>query len=224
MAEAARERLARLLGGDEVPKSFSAQVLAPPDTLCLEVDGVGPIRLPVQPAQARKLCEAAERAKFGHQEETILDPAVRDTWEAPRQLVHLEDSLGGALTELADELAVPKGCRLELELHALLVYMPGQFFLPHQAERGLRWDKLNRLLADPQLVERRGNHPADQGFRGMRHHSDLGDEAVPIGVHRLHGELGRHAGSLVPPGGHRVVAEGTFLRGPGRGVRVVGAA
>jgi hypothetical protein len=44
------------------------------------VEGVGPIRLPVNPAQAKKLCAVAGPAKFGHRDETILYPAVRDTW------------------------------------------------------------------------------------------------------------------------------------------------
>jgi hypothetical protein len=136
MAKAARERLARLLAGEEAV-AFSAQLSVPSDTLHLEVDGVGRVRLPVRPAQAKKLSGAARPAHFGHREETILDPAVRDTWEISPDLVSLggpswAPALEGALTELADELGVPAGNRLEAELHALLVYGPGQFFVPHQ--------------------------------------------------------------------------------------------
>ena len=136
MAKAARERLARLLAGEEAV-AFSAQLSVPSDTLHLEVDGVGQVRLPVRPAQAKKLCGVARPAHFGHREETILDPAVRDTWEPSPDLVSLggpswAPALERALTELADELGVPAGNRLEAELHALLVYGPGQFFVPHQ--------------------------------------------------------------------------------------------
>ncbi len=135
MAKAARERLARLLAGEEAG-AFSAQLSLPSDALRLEVDGVGQVRLPVRPAQAMKLCGVARPAHFGHGEETILDPAVRDTWEISPDLVSLggpswAPALEGALTELADELGVPAGNRLEAELHALLVYGPGQFFVPH---------------------------------------------------------------------------------------------
>jgi hypothetical protein len=135
MAKAARERLARLLAGEEAG-AFSAQLSLPANALALEVDGVGPVRLPVRPAQARKLCEVARPAHFGHREETILDPAVRDTWEISPDRVRLDGSswaraLEEALTELADELGVPAGSRLEAGLHALLVYGPGQFFVPH---------------------------------------------------------------------------------------------
>ena len=135
MAKPARERLARLLAGEEAGP-FSAQLSVPLDALHLAVDGVGPVRLPVRPAPARKLCEVARPAHFGHREETILDPAVRDTWEISPELLSLggpswAPALEGALSELADELGVPAGSRLEAELHALLVYGPGQFFVPH---------------------------------------------------------------------------------------------
>jgi hypothetical protein len=49
MAKAARERLARLLSGEE---AVSGQVSLPTDVLRLEVAGAGPIRLPVKPTQA----------------------------------------------------------------------------------------------------------------------------------------------------------------------------
>lgn len=135
MAKAARERLARLLAGEEAG-AFSAQLSVPSDALRLEVDGVGQVRLPVRSAQAKKLCMVARPAHFGHGEETILDPAVRDTWEISPGLVSLggpswAPALEGALAELADELGVPAGNQLGAELHALLVYGPGQFFVPH---------------------------------------------------------------------------------------------
>jgi 2OG-Fe(II) oxygenase superfamily len=136
MAKAARERLARLLAGEDAG-AFSAQLSVASDALRLEVDGVGQVRLPVRPAQSKKLCEVARPAHFGHREETILDPAVRDTWEISPDLVSLggpswAPALERALSELADELGVAVGNRLEAELHALLVYGPGQFFAPHQ--------------------------------------------------------------------------------------------
>jgi hypothetical protein len=65
VAKAARERLARLLSGEEAG-AFSGQVSLPADVLRLEVAGVGPIRLPVKPAQAAV-------------------PAVQCSWWAPRR-------------------------------------------------------------------------------------------------------------------------------------------
>ena len=54
MAKAARERLARLLAGEEAG-AFSAQLSVPSDTLRLEVDGVGQVRLPVRPGAGQEV-------------------------------------------------------------------------------------------------------------------------------------------------------------------------
>src|SRR5918997_6885419 len=43
----------------------------------LEVEGVGPVALPLMPMQARQLVAAAEPAPYGRGEETLIDPAVR---------------------------------------------------------------------------------------------------------------------------------------------------
>ncbi|MGH3283069.1 MAG: 2OG-Fe(II) oxygenase [Streptosporangiaceae bacterium] len=48
-------------------------------------------------------------------------------------------------------------------------------------------------------------------------------KALPAGVHRLHGQLGRDERPLVPAGRDRAVDPGAFLRRPGRGVGIVGA-
>jgi hypothetical protein len=49
MSTAARNRLARTLRGDE-QTAFSVELTAPADSLKLEVEGFGPVRLPVTPA------------------------------------------------------------------------------------------------------------------------------------------------------------------------------
>jgi hypothetical protein len=137
MAKAARERLARLLGGTEPDGSFSAQMQMPPDSLQLEVSGVGPVSLPVRAPMAKKLIGVARSARFGRGEETLTDTSVRDTWElTPDQI-----TLGGpgwtalmdrALEHFRDELGLPQAARLRAEPHSMLVYGKGQFFLPHQ--------------------------------------------------------------------------------------------
>jgi predicted 2-oxoglutarate/Fe(II)-dependent dioxygenase YbiX len=74
---------------------------------------------------------------FGRGEQTLSDPSVRDTWEIPPDLVTIAGprwaaTLGGVLDEVRDQLGLPLSSRLEAELHAMLVYGSGQFFLPHQ--------------------------------------------------------------------------------------------
>jgi hypothetical protein len=134
MATAARDRLARMLRGD-VKSAFSVELTARPDDLGLEVDGFGSVRFPVTPAKARKLIGLALPARFGQGEETVTDLAVRNTWEIPRQLVHATwnaPMLQAILETVKEELGLPNGSGLTVDLHSLLVYEPDQFFLAHQ--------------------------------------------------------------------------------------------
>ncbi|UGT61701.1 2OG-Fe(II) oxygenase [Nocardia asteroides] len=102
-------------------------------TIAVEVDGVGPLAFPVPPEQARQLRALAAPAQFGRGEQTLLDPAVRDTWKVPLDRVRVD---GGGFAAVLDtvraELGLPAGCALRAEPHSLLVYEPGQFFRRHR--------------------------------------------------------------------------------------------
>ncbi len=137
MAADAGERFAVLLGKLDVPGSFSARKAAPADDLNIEVRGVGALRFPVPEEQARALCEIGRPARYGRGEQTLLDRRVRDTWQIPSSRVRIDKrrwskTLVPVLDALRDDLGLPSGCRLEAELHSMLVYARGQFFLPHQ--------------------------------------------------------------------------------------------
>src|SRR3954453_11622856 len=137
MATTARERLAHLLRGSEQAVSFSAQLMAPPHVLHLEVSGVGPVSLPVRAPLAKKLIATARPAMFGRGEKTLTDTSVRDTWELTPNQVRLGGPGWTALMERAlehfrDELGLPPTSRLRADLHSMLIYGKGQFFLPHQ--------------------------------------------------------------------------------------------
>jgi 2OG-Fe(II) oxygenase superfamily len=137
MAKSAREQLARLLDDSEPAGSFSAQLSASADVLQLAVSGVGPVRLPVRAPVAKKLIAVARPAMFGRYEETLADTSVRDTWELTPDQVTLGGSgwpglMDRALEHFRDELGLPRTARLRAELHSMLVYGKGQFFLPHQ--------------------------------------------------------------------------------------------
>src|SRR4051794_41749300 len=73
--------LAAVLGTVQRPGDFfasgTAELLAP----MMEVDGVGPIALPLLSVQAEQLMAVAERAPYGRGEETLVDPAVRRAWQ-----------------------------------------------------------------------------------------------------------------------------------------------
>ena len=86
---------------------------------------------------AKKLIAVAQPAKFGRGEQTLTDASVRDTWEITPDLVTLagpvwEATLGAVLDRVRDELGLPPTTKLRAELHAMLAYGKGQFFLPHQ--------------------------------------------------------------------------------------------
>ncbi|MDP9442748.1 MAG: hydantoinase B/oxoprolinase family protein [Actinomycetota bacterium] len=133
----ARDRLATLLREVTAPGSFSAQRTARVDDLHLEVRGVGQVALPVADTQAKSLCRVGRPARYGRGELTLLDPRVRDTWEIPKSRVKLDKrewnkTLLPVLQSLRADLGLPSGCELKAELHSMLVYAPGQFFVPHQ--------------------------------------------------------------------------------------------
>jgi hypothetical protein len=133
----ARERIAALLGEVTSPGSFSARRAASVDDLHLEVRGLGQLLLPVPDAQAKQLCRLGRPARYGRGEQTLLDPRVRDTWEIPKSRVKIDkrrwnNTLLPVLEGLRGDLGLPSGCQLEAELHSMLVYARGQFFVPHQ--------------------------------------------------------------------------------------------
>ena len=67
--------LAVVLGKVRRPGDFfaagTAELLAP----LLEVDGVGPVALPLLPMQAKELIAVAEPAPYGRGQETVIDPS-----------------------------------------------------------------------------------------------------------------------------------------------------
>ncbi len=79
MTTTAREHLAGLLASTDRDGAFSAARSAPPDSLHLEVRGLGRLAIPVQDDQASQLCRLARPARYGRGQLTLLDQKVRDT-------------------------------------------------------------------------------------------------------------------------------------------------
>ncbi len=132
-----RRELTDLLAKISPPGAFAARTTAAPDALRLEVRGVGRVALPVTRARARRLCGVARPARYGLQDQTLLDPGVRDTWEIARSRIRIDQrrwkqTLLPELERIRRGLGLPEDCRLSAALHNMLVYEPGQFFLPHQ--------------------------------------------------------------------------------------------
>lgn len=137
MTNAARQDLADLLRDLKGGGSFSSCQTAPPGDLSIEVQGIGPLRLPVTAGQAKELRLIASPAQYGKGEETLLDRRVRDTWEVPRSRVSIDsrrwaNTIRPMLDLVRDDLGLPSTSSLDADLHSVLVYEPGQFFAAHQ--------------------------------------------------------------------------------------------
>jgi len=109
----------------------TAELLAP----SLEVEGVGPVALPLLPEQAGRIIAVAEAAPYGRGEETVVDPAVRRCWQIGPDRVrlggrHWARTLDRIVARAADGLGVIDP--VTAEFHKLLVYGPGSFFVGHR--------------------------------------------------------------------------------------------
>ena len=101
----------------------------------LEVEGVGRVALPLLPAQAVQLAAVAEPAPYGRGQDTVLDPAVRRSWQIGPERVRLGGrgwaaTLEAILSRVANGLGV--AAPIAASLHKLLLYEAGGFFVGHR--------------------------------------------------------------------------------------------
>ena len=127
--------LAAVLGKVRRPGDFFAagttELLAP----LLEVEGVGPVALPLLPVQARELIGVADPAPYGRGEQTLIDPAVRRCWQIGPDRVrirgrHWAQTLDTILARVAEGLGVD--APITAEFYKLLLYDEGSFFIGHR--------------------------------------------------------------------------------------------
>ncbi len=101
----------------------------------LEVEGVGPIALPLLPVQAEQLVAVAEEAPYGRGEETLVDTEVRRTWQIDASRIRIEGrSWAQTLEAIVAQVATGLGVtgKVVAELYKLLVYDQGSFFVSHR--------------------------------------------------------------------------------------------
>ena len=127
--------LAALLATIRRPGDFfaagTAELLAP----LLDVEGVGPVALPLLPAQAEQLAAVAEPAPYGRGAETLIDPAVRRSRQVGPDRVrisgrHWVRTLETIVARAAEGLGVDGP--VAAEFYKLLLYEEGGFFLGHR--------------------------------------------------------------------------------------------
>jgi predicted 2-oxoglutarate/Fe(II)-dependent dioxygenase YbiX len=101
----------------------------------IDVDGVGRIAFPILPVQTERLVEIAEAAPYGRGEETVVDRAVRRTWQIDSAKVRIggrrwEKALAGLVADIARGLGVSEP--VAADFYKLLVYDTGSFFVGHR--------------------------------------------------------------------------------------------
>ncbi|HEY6849694.1 MAG TPA: 2OG-Fe(II) oxygenase [Terracidiphilus sp.] len=127
--------LAALLGGVDRPGDFytagTCEIFAPG----LDVQGVGPIALPLLPVQAEQLIAIAQHAPYGRGEQTLVDTEVRRTWQIDPERVQIRGrAWDRTLENIVDRAAEGLGVTgpVAAEFYKLLVYDEGAFFVSHR--------------------------------------------------------------------------------------------
>lgn len=103
---------------------------APP--LSVAVADVGVLSAPATATELAALRKRCHPAPFGLREQTLIDPAVRDTGEIDADgltLTWADDAQARLCAQIAEGLGLKQ---VALVPHKLLCYGPGQFFKPHQ--------------------------------------------------------------------------------------------
>jgi len=129
------DELARCLSTVRTPGDFYAAGTSTIALPRLEVNGVGRLALPLLPAQAEQLVAIAERAPFGRGEDTLIDTAVRRTWQIGAGEIRIEGrQWTHALADIVARAAAGLGVSDPVvpELYKLLVYDEGSFFVSHR--------------------------------------------------------------------------------------------
>ncbi|HXP70547.1 MAG TPA: 2OG-Fe(II) oxygenase, partial [Candidatus Dormibacteraeota bacterium] len=127
--------LAALLSGVDRHGDFytagTCEIVAPG----LDVQGVGPIALPLLPVQAEQLIAIAQQAPYGRGEQTLVDTEVRRTWQIDPERVQIrgrawDRTLENIVGRAAEGLGVTGP--VAAEFYKLLVYDEGAFFVSHR--------------------------------------------------------------------------------------------
>jgi hypothetical protein len=148
--------LAEILGTIDRPGDFFAsgvmEMLAPR----LEVEGVGPIALPLLPVQAEQLIATAERAPYGRGIDTLTDTTVRRTWQIAPERVridgrHWRGTLEAILARVTEGLGVTEP--VDAEFYKLLIYDQGSFFVRHRDTEKLPGMFATLILVLPSVAE-----------------------------------------------------------------------
>jgi predicted 2-oxoglutarate/Fe(II)-dependent dioxygenase YbiX len=133
--ESINDALAAVLQGVRTPGDFFATGHCAMHVPLIEVDGAGPIALPLLPAQAAQIIAVAERAPYGRGGDTLVDTSVRRTWQIGADRVRIAGKHWAAMMDSVVERAavgLGAGAGVVAELYKLLIYDEGSYFVRHR--------------------------------------------------------------------------------------------
>lgn len=141
-----KEQILESLAGIDRPVSFCASGTWPLVLPGLEVNGIGPIGLPLSESAALQLIRCCRQAPYGKGTKTIVDTNVRRVWELdPEQFQLLNPEWSNCVDRITSVIQQHLGLGdqpLESQLYKLLIYEKGGFFLPHKDG-----EKADRMVA-----------------------------------------------------------------------------
>jgi len=107
-----RQSLQQLLAGLGEAARFESVGQLPAVLPGLDVKGIGPIGVPVKPAEAKEIIATARQAPFGRGEATIVDTDVRRVWQLePSQFTLRNAAWNEALAGVIDAIKRYHGIR-----------------------------------------------------------------------------------------------------------------
>ncbi|HEX8199508.1 MAG TPA: 2OG-Fe(II) oxygenase [Isosphaeraceae bacterium] len=151
MREDLRKKLIQAVEKIDRPGSFCVSGSAPAVLPGLEVEGLGPVGLPLTVKQAKELIKQCHQAPYGKGEKTLVDTKVRRVWRMEPDRFSLTNPewdrfVAETVGKVQEALGLEKQ-KLESHLYDLLIYEPKSFFLPHRDG-----EKLDRMVATLVIV------------------------------------------------------------------------
>ena len=105
------------------------------EPLDIEVNGVGPVKLPLSEEQAKQLIVQSRQAPFGRGCDTIVDTSIRNTWELDPSLFTIRNirKWDAVIRVLVRNVKKELGVQgpITASLYKMLIYEKGAMFKAH---------------------------------------------------------------------------------------------
>ncbi|KAL6360247.1 hypothetical protein LRP88_05951 [Fusarium phalaenopsidis] len=129
-----KDELLQAIEGIQIAGTFASSAPVSPLSPGVFVHGVGEVAAPLTEFQACQLIAQARQAPYGKGSETIVDTAVRNTWELdPGQFELRHPRFPGQVQTLCKHVAKTLGINgtIKAELYKMLIYEKGAMFKAH---------------------------------------------------------------------------------------------